>query len=84
MAAERPAVAWRGVVDEFGDVWAWPTVLMEHREAFAVLPSLASYRARWRQWSPGDSIDFDPGATPEDRAKVEAWVKAANEAGSGS
>lgn len=71
--------AWRGIVDEGGDVVAWPTVLMDHNAAFATLPMLRDYRARWRQWDnePGAPIDFDPGASQEDREKVQAWVDAA-------
>ncbi len=74
-------LGWRGIVDRDGDVIAWPTVLMQHSDAFSALPSMVSrnYRARWRQWDgePGARIDFDPGASQEDSAKVQAWVDAA-------
>ncbi len=72
-------LAWRGVVDRQGDVVAWPTLLMDHNAAFAVLPYLKGYRVRWRQWENGAGayIDFDPGASQEDREKVQAWVDAA-------
>jgi len=69
--------AWRGVVVG-GAVWAWPTVLWDHNDAFAALPLLGKYTCRWRQWSEGGSIDFDDGASDEDKALVEAWVKAAS------
>lgn len=59
-------LAWRGVVDEDGDVVAWPTLLLDHNQAFATLGRLRNYRARWRQWEPGGRIDFDPGADPAD------------------
>jgi len=66
--------AWRGIVWE-GEVWAWPTLLFDHNEAFFKFPSLGEeYTCRWRQWEPGGKIDFDPGASAEDIAKVEAWV----------
>jgi hypothetical protein len=68
-------LAWRGVVDQDGDVIAWPTPLMDHKEAFYKLPWLADYRARWRQWSPDGDIDFDKGVSPEDRAKVIEWIE---------
>lgn len=68
-------LAWRGVVDGDGDVVAWPMLLMDHNTAFATLPHLRDYRARWRQWDLGAAIDFDPGVTAEDKAKVEAWVE---------
>jgi hypothetical protein len=70
--------AWRGVVFH-GEVWAWPTVLFDHRDAFAAWPSLGEGQTcRWRQWEPGGRIDFDPGASDEDKALVEAWIKAAS------
>jgi hypothetical protein len=69
--------AWRGVVWE-GEVWAWPTLLFDHNQAFAVFPALNRYTCRWRQWEPGGPIDFDLGASEEDKRKVEAWVKAAS------
>jgi hypothetical protein len=67
----RPA--WRGIVWN-GTVWAWPTLLMDHEEAFRQMPGMRAYTCRWRQWSPGGTIDFDAGCTPEDRALVAAWV----------
>jgi hypothetical protein len=70
--------AWRGVVDKDGDVWAWPMLLWDHNDAFGTLPVLKKHRARWRQWDHGGRIDFEPGASDEDKAKVEAWVKAAS------
>lgn len=69
-------LAWRGVVDEDGDVVAWPMLLMDHAQAFQVLPRLANYTCRWRQWEPGGRIDFDPDSTPADQAKVEEWINA--------
>lgn len=67
-------IAWRGVVFD-GQVWAWPTLLMTHEEAFMHMPMLRNYGARWRQWEPGSEVDFDPGASPEHRALVHAWLK---------
>ena len=70
--------AWRGVVFE-GEVWAWPTILLTHNAAFMEWPPLRSgCTCRWRQWDAGGPIDFDPGASAEDVAKVEAWVRAAS------
>lgn len=70
----RPA--WRGVVFH-GEVWAWPTLLFDHNAAFAAwVPLGEEYTCRWRQWEPGGKIDFDRGVSDEDKAKVEAWVKA--------
>lgn len=70
--------AWRGAVDQDGDVWAWPTLLQDHGAAFLTLPRLRLARARWRQWEPGGQIDFDPGATPADKKAVEQWVENAS------
>lgn len=73
-------LGWRGIVDRDGDVVAWPMLLMDHKTAFGILPRLGrDYKARWRQWDndPGSRIDFDPGASQEDRDKVQAWVDAA-------
>lgn len=67
-------LALRGVVDKDGDVVAWPTLLMDHSQAFGVLPHLADYRCRWRQWEPGEAIDFDPDSTPTDMAAVREYV----------
>lgn len=69
--------AWRGVVFQ-GEVWAWPMVIWDHNETFAAFPTLRRYTCRWRQWEPGGTIDFDPGCSDEDRAKVEVWVAAAS------
>jgi hypothetical protein len=66
--------AWRGFVVD-GEVWAWPTLLFDHKDAMATLHALKDYTCRWRQWEPGGRIDFDRGASAEDRAKVEAWVQ---------
>ena len=68
--------AWRGVVID-GVVWAWPTLLLEHNVAFATLPWLENYSARWRQWSPGEAPDFDPGASDEDKALVARFLSMA-------
>lgn len=70
--------AWRGVVLESGEIWAWPMLLMDHNQAFNVLPMLEKHRARWRQWSPGDRVDFDAGASDEDIERVNAWVEQAS------
>lgn len=67
--------AWRGVVVD-GVVWAWPTLLMDHEQAFRLLPHLREYTCRWRQWSPGSEIDFDAGASPADRERVYNWIEA--------
>ena len=71
--------AWRGLVVN-GTVWAWPTLLFQHKQAFAELPLLAQqHTCRWRQWEPGGRIDFDPGSTAEDRVLVEHWVRTVSE-----
>lgn len=70
--------AWRGVVLDTGEVWAWPMLLMDHSQAFAVLPMLQKNRARWRQWSPGGKVDFDPDVSREDLLIVQTWVDAAS------
>lgn len=70
--------AWRGVV-AYGEVWAWPTVLMSHNAAFVAMPQLVNHTCRWRQWEPGGPIDFDPGARPVDKMKVELWVERASQ-----
>jgi hypothetical protein len=67
--------AYRGVVVD-GVVWAWPMLLLDHNEAFAKLPHLERHTARWRQWSPGEGIDFDPGTSDEDKALVTLWIGA--------
>jgi len=66
--------SWRGVVVD-GVVWAWPTLLLDHKEAFVTLPFLSKYSARWRQWETGAPIDFDPGTSQEDKELVEAWME---------
>jgi len=71
--------AWRGIVDNDGDVWAWPMLLFDHKQAFADLPLLGKRtRARWRQWEPRGPIDFDPGTSYSDKLRVQAWVRAAS------
>lgn len=70
--------AWRGIVLNDGSIWAWPMLLMDHAQAFAVLPTLKQHRCRWRQWDAGIAVDFDSGASTEDRAAVNAWVERAN------
>lgn len=65
-------IAWRGVVHD-GEVWAWPTVLWDHKAALSILPWLAE-GCRWRQWEPGGAVDFDPGASDEDKRLVEEWI----------
>lgn len=68
--------AWRGVVFR-GEVWAWPMLLWNHGDAISAFPRLGKeMTCRWRQWEPNGRIDFDKGASAEDIAKVEAWVKA--------
>lgn len=74
-AATATGPAWRGVVLD-GHVWAWPTLLLAHNDAFAVLPVLAGCSCRWRQWDPGGTVEFDPGTTDEDKARVLAWIEA--------
>jgi hypothetical protein len=73
--SDKPA--WRGVVF-MGEVWAWPMLLMDHNAAFNAFPSLERHTCRWRQWAQGGRIDFDPGCSEDDKAKVEAWVEAAS------
>ena len=62
----------------FGEVWAWPTVLFDHRQAFMAWPPLRDeMTCRWRQWEPGGPVEFDhetPGS-PEDQALVREWVE---------
>lgn len=68
-------LAYRGIVDEYGDVHGWPTALMTHKQAFAAAPVLQDITTVcWRQWWPGEAVDFDPGTSAEDKAKVNAWV----------
>lgn len=61
-----------------GEVWAWPTMLIQHNAAFAIFPPLADYTCRWRQWEPGGKIDFDKGCSEADKDLVTAWVSAAS------
>jgi hypothetical protein len=75
MDAMKPT--WRGVVVD-GVVWAWPTLLMTHDQAFAAFPYLSDYTARFRQWNPGESVDFDSGVSDDDRALVKAWIDLAD------
>lgn len=70
--------AWRGVVLDDGSIWAWPTLLMDHNEAFSKIGLLSDYRARWRQWSADGAVDFDPGTSDTDRLAVQDWVERAN------
>ena len=65
---------WRGVVVE-NEVVAWPSLLMDHKTAFAVTGALRGYTARWRQWKPGEWPDFDPGASADDVAQVENFLR---------
>lgn len=59
-----------------GEIWAWPTLIWNHNEALNSDMGFFFKNAtcRWRQWSPGEGVDFDPGTSPEDRALVEAWL----------
>lgn len=68
-------LAWRGVVDADGDIAAWPMLLFDHNQAFAVLPHLRNCRVRWRQWNPDGPVDFDDAVSAKDQALVEEWVK---------
>lgn len=69
----------RGIMDAGGDIHSWPMLAMDHADFFAKLPSLQKgMRARWRQWDVDAKVDFDPGATSEDRANVEAYVRSIN------
>lgn len=77
MATRRNQPAWRGVVFD-GEVWAWPMLMTDHNHAFLAVPFLEQYSCRFRQWTPGGPIAFDPGASYHDVAKVLAWVKAAS------
>lgn len=70
--------AWRGVVLDDGTIWAWPTVLLSHNEAFGILPCIEEYRCRWRQWSPDEAPDFGRGASDEDKQLVRDWIARAN------
>lgn len=70
--------AWRGVVLDNGQIVAWPALLLDHNEAFNKVRTLSNYRCRWRQWDGGMPVDFDSGASQEDKDAVEAWIAAAN------
>lgn len=59
-----------------GEVWAWPTLLFDHNDALFKWDVLNEHTCRWRQWEPGGKVDFDPGASEEDKAKVLAWIAA--------
>lgn len=61
-------------MDADGHIVVWPTLLMDHKEAFHVLPHLADYRVRFRQWEPGEAPDIDPNSTPEDAQAVRAFL----------
>lgn len=62
----------RGVMDAEGDIHVWPTILLDHNQAFATFGPLADYRVRFRQWGnkPGDPIDFDRGSDRADMIRV--------------
>lgn len=63
--------AMRGIMDEYGEIWMWPTLLWDHNDAFGVYPPLAkNHRARFRQWTPGDFPDFDRGVSDADKEAV--------------
>ena len=64
-------LAYRGVVDSDGDIVVWPTLLADHSQAFRTLWHLKDYRARFRQWNPGEEVDFDAGASDDDKSMVE-------------
>ena len=68
-------LAYRGVVDEDGDVVGWPTLLADHNAAFVTLYHLRNYQARWRQWEPDGPVDIDQGGEGH-RERIEAWLKA--------
>ena len=70
-------LAYRGVVDDDGDVVAWPMLLLDHQSAFNILSWLSDYRARWRQWKPGSPPDIDPGGE-EYRPQIEEWLRKIN------
>lgn len=59
-----------------GEVWAWPMLLWDHNDAMFKLDWLSESTCRWRQWDVGKKVDFDPGASDEDKAKVLAWIEA--------
>jgi hypothetical protein len=59
-------IAWRGFVTQDLELIVWPTLLAQHNDFLAMFGRDESkYRARWRQWSVGGEVDFDPGADPE-------------------
>jgi hypothetical protein len=68
-------IAWRGFVDAEGKIIAWPTLLADHNQFFSTFYIKDDYPARWRQWSAGGEVDFDPGATPQAKDAVEAWLR---------
>lgn len=68
--------AWRGFVDHDGDIVAWPTLLADHNQFhFAFHTSDEDFIARWRQWSPGGKVDFDPGVSETTKQLVNDWVQ---------
>lgn len=74
---KRGDIAWRGFVTHDGEIIAWPTLLSEHNFFHGTFRTTdADFAARWRQWEPGERVSFDPGATPEAKAAVEAWLNA--------
>jgi hypothetical protein len=59
-------IAWRGLVTNDLDVIVWPTLLATHDDFFSKFyKQEGDFAARWRQWTPGDEPDFEPGASPE-------------------
>lgn len=71
----RSSLAWRGFVTTSGGVIAWPTLLAQHNDFHRTFHTTDdSFAARWRQWNPGEAPDFDPGASPEDKAAVNTFL----------
>jgi hypothetical protein len=71
----RKEIAWRGFVDKDLKVIAWPTLLIQHKDFHRLFgTSDDDFLARWRQWSPDESADFEPGATPEAKQAVQEWL----------
>lgn len=55
-------------------------LLLDHAAAFDTMNHLRKYKVRWRQWDAEGPVDYDNSrdVAPEDKARIEAWVKAAN------
>ena len=71
----REQIAWRGLVDKNGNVIAWPMLMSDHVAFHRTFHTNDDdFAGRWRQWSPGGEIDFDPDVSPEHRAWVRAWL----------